>query len=290
MKRLFSCLLALALLLASGALADVGARLKVVNCKEYITLREEPSTSAAALDRIPLSACVDELSEAENGFMQVSYRGKTGYALGKYLSDTGDFAGESIDCTREQRYNFNLFLSNFAEQGFLLHAGCYDESWVDPALLTGFAVNHCWFNRQNQLEWGDYFNGNNVRLPESQIAPVVQKYFGVTITPSHKPLWIDYRKGYYYWEETGGHVKDGFASLYDVQNLGGGRYAVYFKIYGMGSDWTNDVSYYDAEEAESAYPLDGSRPCGFAVIDTGDNLDDRSGWHIARYAVCWAEV
>ena len=136
MKKLLACVLALALLCAPAALAYVGARLKVVKCNEYITLREEPSTSAAALAHIPLGASVDEIHWSENGFWCVAYRGQTGYALSKYLSVVDDYAGKAVDLTAAQRYNVNLFLSNFTEQGFPQRSGCFDESYVDRGLLT----------------------------------------------------------------------------------------------------------------------------------------------------------
>ena len=288
MKRILAFVAAMMLLCAGGALAEIGDRLEVAHCNEYITLREWPDTSAAALDRIPLGDTVDEISDAENGFLCVSYRGQTGYALEKYLEKDRSYHGSEVSLTRDQRYNVNLFLSNFTEQDFMRN-GCYDRNWVDSAVLTRFAIEHCWFNRKNRLEWGDYFNGNNTRLPEDQIAPVVKKYFGVNISPSHDVPYMDYKKGYYYWEETGGHISMGFASQYTVEALGDGRYAVRFGVFGLGEDWSNDACYYSASEARSAYPgYDGYEPYGCAVIDTGSSgLNDRTGWSVVRYAACY---
>lgn len=286
MKKLIACMLALALMCAAEAMAEIGAQLIVVNCNEYITLREEPSTKAAALDRIPLRATVDEIGDAGNGFLRVSYRGQTGYALSKYLERYRGYRGPEISLTRDQRYNINLFLSNFTEAGFQVN-GCYDVNRIDPAMLTEFAIEHCWYNRQNRLEWDDYFNYNNVRLPESQIAPVVEKYFGVNITPSHDLPYTDYRNGYYYWQETGGHTNMGFASQYAVEALGNGYYSVWFGVFGIGENWDNSACYYSAGEASSAYPgYGGVTPYGCAVINTGrSGLDDRSGWTMMRYVL-----
>ena len=287
MKKLICCVLAL-LLCAAGAMAEVGSALKVVKCQEYVTLREEPDTGAAALARVPLGARVDEIRSAENGFTCVSYRGKTGYVLTEYLQTSEDYIGREIQPTRSQRYNLNLFLSNFTEVGFTWRGGCYDESWVDEAVLTEFAIDHCWFNRQNRLEWGEYFNYNNVRLPEDQIAPVVKKCFGVKINPSHKLDYTDYKNGWYYWEETGGHTSDGFACQYRVDALGGGRYCVWFGIFARGENWENDACYYDWNDAEAAWPPYDAAPVGRAVIDVGSSgLDDRSDWRLVRYAVAW---
>ena len=127
-----------------------------------------------------------------------------------------------------------------------------------------------------------------MRLPEGQVAPVVKKYFGLNIAPSHDAPYLDYSKGYYYWEETGGHVKEGFACLQNVESLGGGRYCVSFGIYGMGDDWDNDVCHYRISQAAAAYPPYGDAPVGRAIIDVGGSgLDDRSGWRLVRYAVTY---
>ena len=57
-----------------------------VNCREYITLRSIPSTSGADLAHIPLGASVSYVGTAENGFYEVIYNGRRGYALAQYLS------------------------------------------------------------------------------------------------------------------------------------------------------------------------------------------------------------
>lgn len=64
-----------------------GQSLWVVNCKEYITLRESASTSADALARIPLYAHVTYIADAPNGFLEVVYNGESGYALAEYLDE-----------------------------------------------------------------------------------------------------------------------------------------------------------------------------------------------------------
>ena len=286
MKKLFACILILALLCGATALADFGDRMRVVNCNDYVTLRLEPDTSSEAMARIPRGALVDEVGWWDYTFRRVQYNGQVGYVLGDYLAEAQTYRGDEVALSSKQRYNINLFLSNFTEQGFLWRAGCYDIDNVDTVRMTEFAIDHCWFNRKNRLEWGDYFYGNNVRLPEDQIEPIVWKYFGVGIAPEHDLNYIDYSDGWYYWEETGGHTNDGFACLYSVESLGNGRYSVWFDVYGMGEDWDNDVCYYDWPEAEEDYPPYGSIPTGRAVIDTGVNgLNDRSDWRIERYTI-----
>lgn len=149
MKQILALAMTLLLLCGSALAAEIGSSLKVVDCNEYISLREEPSKAAGVLAKIPLKARVAMMDEASDGFWKVSYQGKEGYALSSYLREVDDYSGDPVDVDDELRYNINLFLSNFTEVGFTRNAGSYDESYVDKKLLTKFGIDHCWFNRQN---------------------------------------------------------------------------------------------------------------------------------------------
>ena len=59
----------------------------IVNCQSYVTLRREPSTSAASEAQVPLGEEVEYLGEAENGFSHCAYGGVEGYILTAYLGD-----------------------------------------------------------------------------------------------------------------------------------------------------------------------------------------------------------
>ena len=92
MKRILCVLLAL-LLMAASAFATEEEwtfensfyRWTVVNCEEWISLREEPSVSAKVLKQVPLGAEVIWHDGAGNGFVVIEYEGVTGYALHGYL-------------------------------------------------------------------------------------------------------------------------------------------------------------------------------------------------------------
>lgn len=79
----------MALTLAAGAAAEfeVGDELRVVNCKEYVTLREEASKSADALARIPLGQKIVCLEDDNGEFVRVWVDGRRGYVLRRYLDD-----------------------------------------------------------------------------------------------------------------------------------------------------------------------------------------------------------
>ena len=67
-----------------------GGQAQVVNCREWITLRGEPSTSGESLARIPLGAYVTRYQDVPGtDFCIVRYNGILGYALKYYIRSTG---------------------------------------------------------------------------------------------------------------------------------------------------------------------------------------------------------
>ena len=64
-----------------------GPDTKIVNCKDYVSLRAKRSTSSTRLTKVPLGAMVLAFPEYgdENGFIMCEYQGKTGYILAEYL-------------------------------------------------------------------------------------------------------------------------------------------------------------------------------------------------------------
>ena len=72
--------------LSDTSIIRPGSALYVANCNESITLRSTPETSGNEITQIPLYGTVEFVTEGPNGFYQVSYNGRTGYALSEYLS------------------------------------------------------------------------------------------------------------------------------------------------------------------------------------------------------------
>ena len=66
---------------------DRGPNMRVVKCKEFVSLRETRSTSAKRLLKVPLGALVLAYPEygEENGFIYCVYQGEEGYILSEYL-------------------------------------------------------------------------------------------------------------------------------------------------------------------------------------------------------------
>lgn len=94
MKRLITCILALMMLLSCAAYAaSHGDFVRVFGCKEFITLREEPSTGAKAIVQIPLGALVTRYEYTDNGFARVYYGGYFGFVQSKYISEINPETG-----------------------------------------------------------------------------------------------------------------------------------------------------------------------------------------------------
>ncbi len=69
---------------------DQGPNMRVVKCKEFVSLRETRSTSAKRLAKVPLGELVLAFPEyeEENGFIYCVYHGEEGYILSEYLQPT----------------------------------------------------------------------------------------------------------------------------------------------------------------------------------------------------------
>jgi len=278
MKRICAMTLVILLALCANAYAITGTEFKVVKCNSYITLRDDASTKAGEVDRVPLSDTVVALSYADNGFYYVNYDGKDGYVLSKYLEPIEAAEGTDVTLSRNERYNINLFLSNFTEQSFTyLSKGVFDIYSMDERALVEFGVNFAWFNKYDSIEWGQW-GENNVRVHEDEVLEAIRKYFGI-VPLQPDPIYVDYSAPYFYWGETGGHVKDGFACLRSCEYLGANRYRIEYMTFGAGYGWENSDCYMTGDEAVKVYPDSGSE--GVAVIYAGD-LTDRTTFRLER--------
>lgn len=99
MKKFFSVVLLATILIFSTNFANAAQRdesdfigaayqAKVVNCKEWISLRYSPSTYSERITTIPLGAIVtvyDGSAWGIDGFYPVEYKGMKGYCLKEYL-------------------------------------------------------------------------------------------------------------------------------------------------------------------------------------------------------------
>lgn len=87
MKKLFALTALIICFVAATASANnnIVATYFVVNCRESITLRAEPSVYAREIAQIPLGQAVGFIEEYGD-FYKINYDGLIGYALAQYLS------------------------------------------------------------------------------------------------------------------------------------------------------------------------------------------------------------
>ena len=278
---LLSVLLCLCMAGWAGADIAIGTRMEIVGAQQQVWLYENPEYSDNVVAALPLYEEVVWLSLVENGYAQVATQYGRGYVREENLKALPSYAGRTVDdqLTADQRYNINLFLSNFTEADFAWGTGYFDMD--DEVEMVEFAINHIWFNQQDKIEWVDGHEEGNVRLKEEYIAPVAEKYFG-RAPLSAQPKWAVYKDGYYYWTETGGHVASGFAQITSVRELENGYYEVYFETYGGGMAWTNDCCGLTLDQAREKYP-DNYPLAGYALLEIGD-INDRATYRLLRYA------
>ena len=170
MKRLAALFLLLCMVLAAlPASADdeyIG-RMEVVNCNEWVSLRQRPSTSAKRLVKVSLGAIVDNCQQIDDEWIYVEYDGYSGYILAKYLQpsegrltfsammvtilDGAPFyatidSTEPIDCIPANTIvrnchimdNDRIYVEWGSRCGFvdLLHAEVYNEMLHFPLQIT----------------------------------------------------------------------------------------------------------------------------------------------------------
>lgn len=85
MKKIFVMVLAACLLLCTAACAEPGAWMKVVNCEEWVSLREKPDAASECLVEVPLGAVVENCSAKTKAFTYAEYQGVSGYIMSQYL-------------------------------------------------------------------------------------------------------------------------------------------------------------------------------------------------------------
>lgn len=96
MKRIVSLLLVVIMLLMNAAWADEGSyigNMKVINCEDWVSLRQYTDTDSPRLVKVPLGATVKNCRWENSEFIYGEYGGQSGYILAKYLSNAAENAG-----------------------------------------------------------------------------------------------------------------------------------------------------------------------------------------------------
>ena len=113
MKRFVALLLLLCIVFTMmPALADAEyiGHMEVVNCNEWVSLREKPSTSAKRLVKVSLGAIVSNCEQFSDAWIYAEYDGYAGYIQAKYLEPS------------DNRLPFNAMLITIANEGAPFYA------------------------------------------------------------------------------------------------------------------------------------------------------------------------
>ena len=180
--------------------------------------------------------------------------------------------------TDAERYEVNVFLSNFTEQAFTSFG-----AETGDAVLAEFAALHLWYNRRNAWALGSWPQGA-FRLPAGELSAVCERFFG-RAPANLTPLYLGYDGAYVYCGEGAPGDTRGFASVSQVEVLGGGVYRAYFGGYGAGALWDNEDCRLRPEEAARKY-ADFPVYTGSALIRSGSGtLGDRKDFTLLALSI-----
>lgn len=146
MKRVITLLLLLCIVLTMmPALADAEyiGNMEVVNCNEWVSLRENPSTSAKRLVKVSLGAIVSGCYPISEGWIYAEYDGYAGYIQDRYLEPS------------DNRLIFNAMLITIAGEGAPFYATLDAQESIDLIPPDTIVRNcHIMDNNRIYVEWG----------------------------------------------------------------------------------------------------------------------------------------
>ncbi len=146
MKRLTALLLLLGMVLAAvPAMADSEylGNMEVVNCNEWVSLREEPSTKSSRLVKVSLGAIVSNCRQVNDAWIYAEYDGYSGYILAEYLEPS------------DGRLTFSAMMITITGEGAPLYATLDGTEPID-FIPANTIVRNCSIMDNNRIyvEWG----------------------------------------------------------------------------------------------------------------------------------------
>lgn len=146
MKRYIALFLLLCMVLAAMqvmAESEYIGNMEVVNCNEWVSLRELPSTSSKRLMKVYLGAVVNNCQQFGDDWIYAEYDGKGGYILAKYLQP---FVEEIIPLT---------MMINIVPEGAPFYAELDSTEPIDY-IPANTIVRNCRMmdNSRIYVEWG----------------------------------------------------------------------------------------------------------------------------------------
>ena len=146
MKRIVVLFFLLCIMLASAtAMADVDylGNMEVINCEEWVSLREAPRTSAKRLVKVSLGAIVSNCQQINDEWIYAEYDGYSGYILAKYLQPS------------DGMLTFSTMMITITGDGAPFYATIDSEEPIDYIPASTIVRNCCIMdNNRVYVEWG----------------------------------------------------------------------------------------------------------------------------------------
>lgn len=172
-----------------------------------------------------------------------------------------------IKLDREDQYKLNLFISNFAEQGFRFYD---EEEKIDIAALTDFAYMWTKINKYRDIE----MEGSYYKVSIDKVKSIVDKYFGIRLSDDEL-YGYDWSKsehdtfckgGYYYVPAADGETYTGLAIVEQAEDMGDGTLWLYFTTFNLDLD-----VYWDSDDGISKkyYSMSFSEALNSKDLETG---------------------
>ena len=253
---------------AMGSYA-IGTQSAKIKFEDYPEIFTDRFTDYADVKRIPdigdIAVKLDDAETVMLGDVSTEKDKKGRDQAGKDSADAGtayDLPDKPevniIKLGKDEQHKMNLFVSNFAEQGFRE----YDDNYMDVSALAEFAYMWSRINKQSNIETEGYY----YRIGFDKIKNIVDKYFGVKLTDNdlYGYTWEKSdnggfcKGGYYYVPAADGESYTTFAVIEQAEDAGDGVLWLYFTTYNVNMDtyWDNNESipkkYYSLSSKEAA--------------------------------------
>ena len=241
MKKLVSFVLAALVLCACFAFAE-GAYIgdmQVINCREWVSFRSEPSTESERIMKIPVDSIVYDCYEAAEGWVYGLYCGEYGYVSTDYLTVVTEASSDSAMLCEEKNGVMVVGSHEYTDNGEFYYIIAYDEDgnmlWMheiscsyttELQMVDAFIAGTdekpmvMAFSAETGLTALDFFTGetlweikNDVQSLGGSICYAVDTdgtmyiggYYGpdpLAISADGEILWRTDFKGVYYWLHT----------------------------------------------------------------------------------------
>lgn len=142
----------------------------------------------------------------------------------------------------EERYQINVFLSNFSEQSFKSYP-CSDREMVDFGFIYA-KIN----NREVFYSKDGYYCVDKVNMDS-----ILKRFFGKTANIPSADNYMHYSDGTYYFPAADGESYAYCSFATNMVSLGNGTYQVEFAVYGNVNPHDSMSAFYRMTPSQAAY-------------------------------------